>query len=253
MTMTIRRPLRLYLIRHGETAWSRPGQYTGRADIPLTAHGEDEARAVGMRLRGTLFTHVLTSPLQRVQQTCALAGLGPVPIIDSDLAEWDNGDDEGRTPAEVLASRPGWNLFRDGAPRGETPAQISARADHIIAHLRTRDGNVALFSHSHFGRVLAVRWIGLPVGQAQHFLLDTASLSVLCYDHDRTDQPAIAVWNAAAHAIVDSGQNQRAGDTRPMQQRAIARWENEGGEIPPQAQTPAAHPATHEQPTEDQK
>ncbi len=246
-------PLHLYLIRHGETAWSLSGQYTGRADIPLTAHGEDKAREVGVRLRGTVFAHVLTSPLQRAQQTCALAGLGPVPVIDSDLAEWDNGDDEGRTPAEVLASRPGWNLFRDGSPHGETPAQISARADHIIARLRTLDGNVALFSHSHFGRVLVVRWIGLPVGQAQHFLLDTASLSVLCYEQDRTDQPAIALWNSAAQDIFDPAQSQRADDIRYTQQRAIARWENEGGELPQQAQTQAAHPATHEQPTEAQK
>lgn len=228
MNMDTRRPLHLYLIRHGETAWSLSGQYTGRADIPLTAHGEDEARAVGVRLRGIVFAHVLTSPLQRAQQTCVLAGLGPVSVIDSDLAEWDNGDDEGRTTADILASRPGWELFRDGSPHGETPTQISARADHLIAHLRTLDGNVALFSHSHLGRVLVARWIGLPVGQAQHFLLGTASLSVLCYEHDRTDQPAIALWNSVAHEKFDSGQNQRAGDTKPLQQQAIARRENEG-------------------------
>ena len=191
-------PLRLYLIRHGETEWSLSGQHSGRADISLTAHGEDEARAVGQRLRNIPFAHVLTSPLQRAQQTCALAALGPTPRTEPDLAEWDNGDDEGRTSAEILKSRPDWNLFRDGSPNGETPTQISDRADRFIARLRVLDGNVALFSHGHFGRVLAARWIGLSVDQAQHLLLDTASLSVLCYEHNRTDQPAIDLWNSAA-------------------------------------------------------
>lgn len=189
-------PLRLYLVRHGETAWSRSGQYTGRANIPLTTHGEDAARKVGLRLRDIHFSYVLTSPLQRAQQTSALAGLGPTPEIEPDSAEWDNGDDEGRTPADIFQSRPGWNLFRDGAPNGESPTQISNRADRFIARLRLLNGNVALFSHGHFGRVLGARWIGLHVGQAQHFLLGTASLSVLCYEHDRTDQPAIALWNS---------------------------------------------------------
>ena len=224
--------LRLYLIRHGETEWSLSGQYTGHTDIPLTAHGEDAAREVGERLRGIPFAHVLTSPLQRARQTCALAALEPTPEIEPDLAEWDNGDDEGRTPAEISASRPDWNLFRDGSPNGEAPAQISARADRLIAHLRTLNGHVALFSHSHFGRVLAARWIGLTVEQAEPFLLSTGSVSVLCYAHDRTDRPAIALWNSAAHEAFEAESNLRAGDTRPMKQRAIERWENEGGEIP---------------------
>ena len=193
-----------------------------------------------MRLRGLPFAHVLTSPLQRARQTCALAGLGPEPAIEPDLAEWDNGDDEGRTPAEILATRPGWNLFRDGSPHGETPAQISVRADRIIARLRTLDGNVALFSHSHFGRVLAARWIGLSAEQAQHFLLDTASVSILCYEHDRTDQPAIALWNSAAHEAFGLATNRYAADTSPSKERATERWENEGGEIPQYAQTKAA-------------
>ncbi len=191
-------PLRLYLVRHGETEWSLSRQYTGSTDIPLTAHGEDAARELGLRLRGIPFTHVLTSPLQRAQQTCTLAGLTSVVEIEPDLAEWDYGDYEGRTPADILALRPGWNLFRDGSPHGETPGQISARADRFIARLRMLDGNVALFSHGHIGRVLAARWIGLPVEQAQRFLLNTASLGILCYEHDRTDQPAIALWNAAS-------------------------------------------------------
>ncbi len=222
---------RVYLVRHGETKWSLSGQYTGRTDIPLTAHGEDAARVLGLRLRAIPFAHVLTSPLRRAQQTCALAELTPVAEIEPDLAEWGNGDYEGRTPADILASRPGWNLFRDGAPHGETPGQISARADRFIARLRVLHGNVALFSHGHFGRVLAARWIGLSVEQAQHLLLDTASLSVLCYEHGRADQPAIALWNAASQEALDSAPNQRARNTRSMKRRALERWENEGGEV----------------------
>ena len=194
--------LNLYLIRHGETEWSLSGQYTGRKDIPLTAHGEDAAREVGERLRGIPFAHVLTSPLQRARQTCALAALEPTPEIEPDLAEWDNGDDEGRTPAEISASRPDWNLFRDGPPNGETPPQISARADRLIAHLCTLDGHVALFSHGHFGRVLAARWIGLPVIKGQHFLLNTASLSILGYEPSHPDEPVIALWNTTSGANV---------------------------------------------------
>ncbi len=198
-------PVRLYLIRHGETEWSLSSQYTGRADIPLTAHGEDAVRKVGLCLRATLFAHVLTSPLQRARQTCRLAGLGPIPEIEPDLAEWDNGDDEGRTPADILESRPGWNLFWDGSPHGETPAQISARADRIIARLRALDGNIALFSHGHFGRVLAARWIGLSIEQAQHFLLDTASLSILCYEHNLTNQPALALELSESRSDASQG------------------------------------------------
>jgi len=231
MTTTEPKPLRLYFIRHGETEWSLSGQYTGRADIPLTAHGKDAARELGQRLQSVPFAHVLTSPLQRAQQTCALAGLEPTPEIEPDLAEWDNGEDEGRTTEDIIKSRRDWNLFRDGSPHGETPSQISKRADRLIARLRLLAGNVALFSHGHFGRVLAARWIGLSVEQAQHLLLGTASLSVLCYNHDRIDEPAIALWNSAADETFGQEPNQASGDARPMKQLAIARWENEGGEI----------------------
>jgi len=225
-------PLRLYLFRHGENEWSRSGRYTGRTDLPLTARGEDAARELGVRIRSISFAHVLTSPLRRARQTCALAGLGSEPKIESDRMEWDNGDDEGRMPADILKSQPGWNLFRDGSPRGETPAQISTRADRFLARLRALDGNVAIFSHGHFLRVLAARWIGLSVWQAQHFLLNTASLSILCYEHDCTGEPAIALWNSAARETFETEHIQRDGDTRPMKQRAIERWESEGGEIP---------------------
>jgi broad specificity phosphatase PhoE len=196
MRMTPNTTLHVYLIRHGETEWSRSGHYTGITDIPLTAHGIDEARGLGQRLRSIPFAHVLTSPLQRSQSTCALAALGPIPVITNDLTEWDNGDDAGHTPAEVLALRPDWNLFRDGSSNGQTPPHVCARADRIISRLRTLDGNVALFSHSHFGRVLAVRWIGLSVEYGQYFLLNTASFSILGFNPRHLDVPVIIVWNA---------------------------------------------------------
>ena len=225
------KPLRLYLIRHGETEWSLSGRYTGSTDIALTAQGEDEARDVGQCLHGIPFAHVLTSPLQRAQQTCALAALGGTTEIERDLAEWDNGDDEGRTPAVILLSRPDWNLFRDGSPNGETPDQIGARADRLIVRLRTLDGNVALFTHGHFGRVLAARWIGLPVEQAQPFLLNTASLSIFCYAHGHPDQPAIELWNASpAHALSDSAPEPYSGNTKQMNEETLG--EKEGGMIP---------------------
>ena len=194
-------PLRLYLVRHGETEWSLSGQHTGRTDIPLTARGEDSARELGERLRDIRFSRVLTSPRQRARRTCELAGLGSVAEIEPNLAEWDYGDYEGQTLASILKARPGWNLFRDGCPRGETPAQISDRADCVIAHFRVLDASVVLFSHGHFGRVLAARWIGLPVIKGQHFLLNTASLSILGYEPSHPDEPIIALWNTTSGAI----------------------------------------------------
>ncbi len=192
---------RLYLIRHGETEWSLSGQYTGRTDLLLTAHGEAAARKVGERLKNVSFAHVLTSPLQRARQTCARAALEPTPEIEPNLIEWDNGDYEGCTLAEIREVQPEWNLFRDGAPNGETPVQISDRGDRLLAHLRTFDGNVALFSHGHLCRVLAARWIGLSVEQAAPFLLNTASISILSYAHGCPDEPAIALWNSEADEL----------------------------------------------------
>lgn len=215
--------LRLFLMRHGETEWSLSGQHTGRADIPLTENGEAEARQLGDRIRTFTFSHVITSPLQRAQRTYELAGLSQQAEIDFDLSEWDNGDYEGRTREEIIAERPGWNLFRDGCPNGEMPEQISARVDRLIQRLTKLDGNVALFAHSHLGRVLAARWIGLSVEHAQPLLLNTASLSILCYEHDRTDEPAIELWNSAPLETFK---------TVTLKEPAIARWENEGGEIP---------------------
>jgi broad specificity phosphatase PhoE len=222
-------PLLLYLFRHGETAWTLSGQYTGRTDIPLTPRGEDAARELGARIRDIPFARVLTSPLLRARQTCELARLATPSEIEPDLTEWAYGDDEGRFPAVILKARPGWSLFRDGAPHGETPAQIGERADRLLSKLRLMAGNIALFSHGHFGRVLAVRWIGLAAGQAQHLLLDTASVSVLCYDHDLTDAPAIALWNSAARHPLDSHLRPPIAKRTSLQQTTIERRENERG------------------------
>lgn len=187
---------RLYLIRHGETAWTLSGQHTSRTDIPLTERGEQDARRWAERLLAVRFGHVFTSPLQRARRTCELAGLGEVAEIEPDLAEWDYGDYEGLRPVEIRKGRPDWNVFRDGCPHGESPAQVSDRVDRLIARLRTLEGNIAIFSHGHLGRVLAARWIGLSVTQAQHFLLSPTSLSIFGYEHDRAEHPAIVLWNA---------------------------------------------------------
>ncbi len=187
----------LYLIRHGETEWSLSGQHTGRTDVPLTEQGEQDARNLGERLRVARFNRVFTSPRQRARRTCELAGFAPVAETESDLAEWDYGDYEGQRSVDILKGRPDWNLFRDGCPCGESPAQVSDRADRFIARLRALEGNVALFSHGHFGRAPAARWIGSPVSQARHLLLSTASISILGYEHNQADEPVIALWNAA--------------------------------------------------------
>ncbi|MDB6027641.1 MAG: phosphoglycerate mutase [Verrucomicrobiales bacterium] len=189
---------RIYFIRHGETEWSLSGRHTSCTDIPLTTHGENQARELAQHLQNIRFVRVLTSPRQRARRTCELAGLGSVAKIESDLTEWDYGDYEGQRSVDILQVRPRWNLFRDGCPRGETPGQIAERTDRFITRLRALDGNIALFSHGHFGRVLAARWIGLTVSEAQHFLLDTASLSILGYEHNHDESPIIALWNAGS-------------------------------------------------------
>ncbi len=189
-------PPRLHLIRHGETEWSVSGQHTGRSDIALTARGEDEARTLAPRLQDIQFAHVLSSPLKRARQTCELSGLGAAAAINPELAEWDYGDYEGQRSADIRKQRPDWNLFRDGCPRGEMPAQVSDRADRLIATLLALDGNVALFSHGQFGCALAVRWIGLPLIEAQHFELGTASLSILGHHSHHPGVAVIALWNA---------------------------------------------------------
>ena len=188
----------LYLMRHGETAWSLSGQHTGRTDIPLIEQGEQDARKLAERLRAVKFSRVFTSPLQRARRTCELAGLGDLAEIEPDLVEWDYGDYEGLRPVDIRKAQPDWNVFQDGCPGGEAPGQISARADRLITRLRTLEGNIALFSHGHFGRVLAARWIGLEIRQAQALLLSTASISILGYEHNVAEVPAIVLWNAVS-------------------------------------------------------
>ncbi len=188
----------IYLARHGETAWSLSGQHTGRTDLPLTERGEEQARALGRRLRAVAFATVLTSPSQRAVKTCALAGFGAAAEIDPDLAEWDYGDYEGRRTAEILAERPDWQLFPDGAPGGETPAEIGARADRVIARIRAAAGDVLLVSSAHISRVLAARWLELPASGGRYLVLGTASLSLLGYEHNLSE-PAIRLWNDTGH------------------------------------------------------
>jgi broad specificity phosphatase PhoE len=188
----------IYLARHGETAWSLSGQHTGRTDIPLTERGERNARRLGERLGGLTFVKVLTSPLQRARRTCELAGFGSSAEIDADLLEWDYGEYEGLTSAEIHAKRPDWNLFRDGCPGGETIDQISARADRVVPKLRALHGDVLLFSSGHFLRVFCARWLGLEPAAGRYFLLGTASLSALSYEHNESE-PAIRFWDDTRH------------------------------------------------------
>jgi broad specificity phosphatase PhoE len=188
--------LSLYFVRHGQTEWSLSGQHTGSTDIPLTAHGEAEARELGPWLKRVRFGLVLTSPRQRARRTCELVGLGPEADIEPDLAEWDYGDYEGKLSSDIRQGRPGWNIFRDGCPGGEAPAAVSDRADRLITRLCTMNGNIALFSHGEFGLALAARWVGLPVAEGQHFLLGTASLNILSYNPTHPQVRVIALWNA---------------------------------------------------------
>ena len=190
----------IYLARHGETTWSLSGQHTGRTDIPLTPRGERHAVSLGTRLRGATFAQVLTSPLSRAHRTCELTGFGEWAQVDPDLQEWDYGQYEGRRTADIRQERPGWYLFRDGCPDGESVGAIGARADRVVSRLRAIDGHVLIFSHGHFLRVLAARWLGLPAGNACYFVLSTAALSVLGYEHHR-DEPAIRLWNDHRHIL----------------------------------------------------
>ena len=224
--------LHAHLIRHGETEWTFSSRHTGRTDIPLTALGEDEVREWGKRLCRIPFDYVLTSPLIRAQRTCELVGLAKDMELESDLQEWDYGDYEGKSSWDIHRERPGWNVFRDGCPKGESPEEISARADRLIARLRTMGGNVALFSHGQFGSVLAARWIGLSVVEARHFPLGTASLSILSDDPHHPKVPVLELWNAAPHEATYTAPASSTPDPMTMKERALQRWENEGGEMP---------------------
>ncbi len=186
----------VYLVRHGETAWSLSGQATGRTDLPLTEQGERKARELSARLKGLGSAKVLTSPLQRARRTAELAGFGSSAQVDADLTEWDYGAYEGRRTSEIRAERPGWRLFKDGCPDGETLQAVSLRADRVIARIRSLGSDVLVFAHRDILRILAVRWLSLPAVEARHFYLTTASLSILGYDHD-LDEPVIRLWNDA--------------------------------------------------------
>ncbi len=194
--MTDALPL-VFLARHGETAWTLSGQHTGRTDLPLTENGERQAYKLGQRLRGHTFAKVLTSPSQRAIRTCELAGFADGAEIDPDLAEWDYGEYEGRRTADILSENPDWQLFRDGAPGGESPAEIEARANRAVSRIRAVGQNVLLFSSAHISRVLAASWLGLPAA-CRYFYLNTASLSILGYEHNLTE-PIIRLWNDTSH------------------------------------------------------
>ncbi len=191
----------VYLARHGETEWTVTGRHTGRTDMPLTARGERNAAGLGRRLRGLAFDRVVTSPLLRARRTCELAGFAERAELDPDLVEWDYGDYEGRTSSEIRAGRPGWEIFRDGCPGGESTDAVGVRADRVIARLRELPaGRLLLFGHAHFFRVLAARWITLAASDARHFVLSTAALSILGYEHSPAD-PAILLWNDCRHTV----------------------------------------------------
>jgi probable phosphoglycerate mutase len=184
----------VYLARHGETEWSRSGQHTGRTDLPLLPSGEESARKLGPRLAAYTFDRVFSSPLTRARRTAELAGF--TPEIDPDLLEWNYGAFEGLKSAEITARRPGWNLFRDGAPDGESPQEVTARVDQLVAKLKGMTGNVLCFAHGHILRAIAMRWIDQPVTLATCFLLDTGRLCTLGFNHHRLEEPAIKVWNS---------------------------------------------------------
>src|SRR5438034_1864588 len=184
----------IYLARHGETAWSITGQHTGLTDLPLTERGERNARRLGERLAGLVFAKVLTSPLQLAVRTWELARFDAVAEVDRDLIECNYGNYEGLRTAEIRAKRPGWQLFRDGCPNGESPQEVAARADRVVNRVRVVKGNVLIFSSGHFLRVLAARWLGIEPFAGKLFMLDTASLSALSYEHDLSS-PALRFWH----------------------------------------------------------
>jgi broad specificity phosphatase PhoE len=186
----------IWLVRHGETEWSRSGQHTGRTDIPLTEAGRAMAKKVAGPLAGQRFSHVFSSPLGRARETCELAGLGGEVELRDALMEWDYGAYEGKTTSEIRATRPGWSLWRDGVPGGESPQAISARVDGVIEELEKLEGNVAVFAHGHVLRCLTARWLELAVDFGRRLPLETASLGKLGFEQD---ERALLLWNSVAH------------------------------------------------------
>jgi len=190
---------RLFLARHGDTAWTESRQHTGRTDLPLNERGEERARQLGERLRRFSFACVFTSPLQRASKTCALAGFGDLAQVDPDLVEWDYGRFEGKLTSDILKERPGWEMFRDGCPDGESPQDVAARADRFVSRVRGLDGNVLAFSSAHIIRMIAARWLGLPPGAGRFFFCRPASVGVLAFEHNSGEEPIIGVWNYVTH------------------------------------------------------
>jgi probable phosphoglycerate mutase len=187
---------RLFLARHGDTAWTESRQHTGRTDLALNERGEYNARQIGERLRKNYsFAHIFTSPLQRATKTCELAGFGNRVEIDADLVEWDYGSFEGKRGKEIRKARPGWLLFRDGCPGGESPEDVAARADRFIGRIRDMHDDILAFSSGHTIRMIAARWLGLPPGSGRFFYCRPASVGVLAYEHDSLDEPIIFKWN----------------------------------------------------------
>jgi broad specificity phosphatase PhoE len=202
--------LMAYLARHGETAWTLSGQHTGLTDLPLTERGERNARRLGDRLRGLTFTKVFTSPLRRATRTCELAGFAAGAEIDRDLLEWNYGEYEGRRTADILKERPDWQLFCDGCPGGESPSDVGTRADRVVKRVRAVEGDVLMFSSGHFLRVFAARWLALEVAIGRCFMLSTASLSAMGYEHNLS-QPVIRLWNDTHH--VEPSRDDRTRDS----------------------------------------
>jgi probable phosphoglycerate mutase len=189
---------KIYLARHGETAWSLSGQHTGMSDIPLTEQGEKNAEQLGTRLQGLPFVKIFSSPLQRALRTSELAGFGSAVIPDPLLHEWNYGDYEGRTTTEIHQSQPDWLIFRDGCPGGETPKQIAQRCDQMIEKIKAINGDVLIFAHAHILRMLTTRWLGLSPLEGRLYLLSTASLSIIGYEH-HLSEPVIRLWNDTSH------------------------------------------------------
>ncbi|MEO6873857.1 MAG: histidine phosphatase family protein [Opitutaceae bacterium] len=193
--------VQVWLVRHGETEWAASRRHTSRTDVPLTPHGETSARQLGPLLQKIAPRHVLSSPRQRALRTCELAGLGDGAEVDAELREWDYGDYEGLTSAEIRRHAPSWNLFLDGCPLGESPEQMVQRADRVVVRLDQTEGSVMIFSHGHFLRSLAARWIRRPVTDAQNFALATASVSLLAYEHPDRATPTLSLWNASSETL----------------------------------------------------
>lgn len=196
---------RLFLARHGDTAWTDSHQHTGRTDLPLNKRGEERARLIGDELQQFVFTHVFTSPLQRASKTCSLAGFGAVAKVDSNLVEWDYGRFEGKVTREILREQPGWELFRDGCPDGESPDDVAVRANQFIAQVRRLNGDVLAFSSGHISRMIAACWLGLPPADGRFFYCRPASVGVLTFEHNNRDEPIIGLWNYGRHDNAPDG------------------------------------------------